>query len=71
LSETVLYNALIRPLLFSGDPEITREQTLLVRAVSTVHGCGKEDLRAARRQRMWAKPPAQLAYLARGGDDGN
>lgn len=34
-------------------------------AVAQVHGCGVMDLTTAGRQRAWAKPRAQLAYLAR------
>ena len=37
----------------------------LLPAVAQVHGCGVIDLTAAGRQRAWAKPRAQLAYLAR------
>ncbi|MGH7872068.1 MAG: transposase [Candidatus Binatia bacterium] len=37
----------------------------LLPAVAQVHGCAVNDLTAAGRQRAWAKPRAQLAYLAR------
>ena len=37
----------------------------LLSAVVQVHGCGVSDLTVAGRQRAWAKPRAQLAYLAR------
>ena len=37
----------------------------LLPAVAQVHGCGVINLTAAGRQRVWAKPRAQLAYLAR------
>ena len=37
----------------------------LLPAVAQVHGCGVNNLTAAGRQRAWAKPRAQLAYLAR------
>ncbi|MGH7826698.1 MAG: transposase [Candidatus Binatia bacterium] len=37
----------------------------LLPALAQVHGCGVIDLTAAGRQRAWAKPRAQLAYLAR------
>jgi putative transposase len=37
----------------------------LLPAVAQVHGCGVSDLTAVGRQRAWAKPRAQLAYLAR------
>jgi putative transposase len=37
----------------------------LLHAVVQVHGCRTKDLSAPRRQRAWAKPRAQLAYLAR------
>ncbi len=37
----------------------------LLPAVAQVHGCGVKELTAAGRQRAWAKPRAQLAYLAR------
>jgi len=37
----------------------------LLPVVAQVHGCGVNDLTAAGRQRAWAKPRAQLAYLAR------
>ena len=37
----------------------------LLHAVAQVHGCGTKDLTAPGRQRAWAEPRAQLAYLAR------
>lgn len=37
----------------------------LLHAVAQVHGCETKDLTAPGRQRAWAKPRAQLAYLAR------
>ena len=37
----------------------------LLHAVAQVHGCGAKDLTAPGRRRAWAKPRAQLAYLAR------
>jgi REP element-mobilizing transposase RayT len=37
----------------------------LLPAVAQVHGCAVNDLTAAGRQRAWAKPRAQLAFLAR------
>ncbi len=37
----------------------------LLPAVAQVHGCEVSDLSAAGRQRAWAKPRAQPAYLAR------
>jgi REP element-mobilizing transposase RayT len=49
----------IRP----GGRKISFEK--LLHAVAQVHGCGAKDLTAAGRQRAWAKPRAQLAYLAR------
>lgn len=44
-------------------PKIRFEK--LVHAVAQVHGCGTKNLTAAGRQRAWARPRAQLAYLAR------
>ena len=41
-----------------------RFETLL-HAVAKVHGYGAKDLTAAGRRRAWARPRAQLAYLAR------
>ena len=37
----------------------------LLHALAQVHGCEAKHLTAAGRQRAWAKPRAQLAYLAR------
>ena len=37
----------------------------LLRAVAMVHGCEGKELLAEGRQRAWARPRAQLAYLAR------
>ena len=37
----------------------------LLQAVAAVHDCGAKDLLAAGRQRLLARPRAQLAYLAR------
>ena len=37
----------------------------LLHAVAKVHGHGVKDLTASGRQRAWARPRAQLAYLAR------
>lgn len=37
----------------------------ILAAVAQVHRCGVGDLTGAGRQRAWAKPRAQLAYLAR------
>ena len=37
----------------------------LLHAVAKVHGHGIKELTASGRQRAWAKPRAQLAYLAR------
>jgi hypothetical protein len=39
----------------------------LLHAVAQIHGCETKDLTAPGRQRAWAKPRAQLAYLAREG----
>jgi chromosomal replication initiation ATPase DnaA len=37
----------------------------LLHAVAKAHGHGVKELTASGRQRAWAKPRAQLAYLAR------
>lgn len=37
----------------------------LLPALAQVHGCKVSDLTAAGRERAWAKPRAQFAYLAR------
>jgi hypothetical protein len=44
-------------------PKIRFEK--LLHAVAQVHGCEAKDISARGRQRAWAKPRAQLAYLAR------